>query len=43
MAVRIIEHHETKRTYGRVEQFQMMGQKNPVLLKLKETFGLELN
>ena len=43
MAVRIIEHHETKRAYGRVEQFQMMGQKNPVLLKLKETFGLELN
>ena len=43
MTVRIIEHHETKRAYSRVEQFQMMGQKNPILLKLKETFGLELS
>ena len=43
MTVRIIEHHETKRAYSRVEQFQMMGQKNPILLKLKETFVLELS
>lgn len=37
-----IEETEIKRAYGRVEQFQLMTEKNPVLQKLKETFNLEL-
>lgn len=41
--VRVSEAQEVVRAYGRVERFQMMAQKNPELLKLKETFGLELN
>lgn len=43
MTVRIMEESEQKRAYGRVEQFQMMTQKNPILLKLKEALGLELD
>lgn len=43
MNVRVSEPQEIVRAYGRVERFQMMAQKNPELLKLKETFGLELN
>lgn len=44
MTVRVMEESDVKhRAYGRVEQFKLMSQKNPVLLKLKETFGLELH
>ena len=43
MTVRVIESNEAKRAYGNVDQFKMMSSKNPVLLKLKEAFGLELN
>ncbi len=42
MTVRISAISENVRAYSRVEKFQMMAQKNPVLLKLKEQFGLEL-
>lgn len=43
MTVRVIQSNEAKRAYGNVEQFKMMSNKNPVLLKFKEAFGLELN
>ena len=43
MVTRVMQENEKKRAYGRVEQFQMMSQKNPVLLKMKEAFGLELD
>lgn len=43
MAIRVMQENDAKRAYGRVEQFQMMSQKNPALLKLKEIFGLELH
>lgn len=42
MQVRLCEEQERRRVYGRVEQFQMMAKKNPVLQSLKEAFGLEL-
>lgn len=42
MTVRISESRENKRAYSRVERFQMMSQKNPDLLTLKDEFGLEL-
>lgn len=42
MRVRISESRENKRAYSRVERFQMMSQKNPDLLTLKDEFGLEL-
>ncbi len=42
MAVRVSEEQEVVRAYSRVERFQMMAQKNPELIKLKEAFGLEL-
>lgn len=42
MTVRVSEPEEKVRAYGRVEKFQMMAQKNPSLLALKEAFGLEL-
>lgn len=42
MTVRISAPTEKVRTYGRVEKFQMMAQKNSALLQLKEEFGLEL-
>lgn len=42
MTVRISAPTEKVRAYGRVEKFQMMAQKNSVLLQLKEEFGLEL-
>lgn len=42
MSVRVAEAAERKRAYSKPEQFQMMSQKNPNLLKLKEAFGLEL-
>ena len=43
MSVRVMEEGEHKRAYGRVDQFKLMAQKNPVLLKLQEVFSLELN
>ena len=42
MSVRIAAPNETHRIYSKPEQFQAMSKKNPALLKLKETFGLEL-
>ena len=42
MTVRVSEEQEVVRAYSRVERFQMMAQKNPELIKLKEAFGLEL-
>lgn len=42
MTVRVMQENDVKRAYGRVDQFKMMSQKNPALLKLKEIFGLEL-
>ena len=43
MRVRISAPQETVRAYSRVEQYQMMAQKNPYLQRLKEEFGLELS
>ena len=42
MRVRVSEAGEKVRAYGRVEKFQVMAQKNPALLELKEVFGLEI-
>lgn len=41
MIVRVSAPEEKVRAYSRVEQFQMMAQKNNVLLQLKDEFGLE--
>ncbi len=43
MAIRVSENNENIRAYSHVERFQMMSKKNPALIKLKETFGLELS
>ena len=43
MTVRVLEAKEMVRAYSHTERFQMMSQKNPKLLKLKEVFGLELS
>jgi len=43
MTVRVSEAQENVRAYSRVERFQMMAQKNPELMKLKDAFGLELS
>ena len=43
MKVRISEGSENIRAYSHFERFQMMSQKNPSLLKLKEELGLELS
>ena len=43
MTVRVSEGAENIRAYSHVERFQMMSQKNPNLVKLKETLGLELS
>ncbi|MEG1838101.1 MAG: DNA polymerase III subunit gamma/tau [Bacteroidaceae bacterium] len=43
MMVRISAPTENIKAYGRVERFQMMSDKNPALLKLKNIFGLELS
>ena len=43
MTTRVSEANENIRAYSHVERFQMMSKKNPDLLKLKETFGLELS
>lgn len=42
MSVRQRKIEEKRRAYNRVEQFTMMCEQNPALLKLKEEFGLEL-
>ena len=42
MTVRVCAPTETVRAVGRVEEFQMMSQKNQALMQLKEEFGLEL-
>jgi len=42
MKVRESEEKENIRIFGRVESFQEMAKKNPSLMQLKETFGLEL-
>ncbi|MDD6892380.1 MAG: DNA polymerase III subunit gamma/tau, partial [Bacteroidales bacterium] len=41
MTVRVSEANEHIRAYSQVERFQLMSQKNPHLMKLKEAFGLE--
>ena len=43
MSVRVSEATENVRAYSHLERFQMMSQKNPSLLKLKEALGLELS
>ena len=43
MTVRVLEAKEVVRAYSHVERFMLMSKKNPKLLKLKETFGLELS
>ena len=43
MKVRISEGSENIRAYSHLERFQMMSQKNPSLLKLKEKLGLDLS
>ena len=42
MTVRISEANEIVKAYSHRERFQMMSQKNPNLLKLREELGLEL-
>lgn len=43
MTVRVSQGAENIRAYSHVERFQMMSQKNPKLLKLKDSLGLELS
>lgn len=43
MTIRVSAPNENIRAYSHVERFQMMSQKNPKLLKLKEALGLELS
>ena len=43
MKVRVSENKEIIRAYSHKERFQLMSQKNPSLLKMKEAFGLELS
>ena len=43
MTVRISEANEVVKAYSHRERFQMMSQKNPNLLKLREELDLELN
>ncbi len=40
---KVTQQPERKRAYSRVEQFQLMAEKNPALQKLKERFDLELS
>ncbi len=40
---KVTQQTERKRAYSRVEQFQLMAEKNPALQKLKERFDLELS
>lgn len=42
MTVRVSAPTENVRAFSRVEKFQMMAQKNNMLMQLKEEFGLEL-
>ena len=43
MTVRVFEENEVVRAYSQVERFQIMTQKNPRLLKLKDYLALELS
>lgn len=43
MTVRILEAKEMVRAYSQSERFQIMSKKNPKLLRLRETFGLDLS
>lgn len=43
MTLRVNAPTENVRAYSRVERFQLMSQKNPNLLRLKDEFGLELH
>lgn len=43
MTVRVSEPNEVVRAYSQVERFALMNKRNPKLMKLKQTFGLELN
>ena len=43
MKLRVSAPTENVRAYSHLERFQMMSQKNPSLLKLKEELGLELS
>lgn len=43
MKVRVSAPQEVMKAYNRVEQFQMMNQKNPNLQRLREEFGLEFS
>ena len=42
MTIRVLEGKEVVRAYSQTERFQLMSQKNPKLMKMKEVFGLEL-
>ena len=43
MTVRVSNPQEVVKAYNRVEQYQMMNQKNPQLQHLREAFGLEFS
>lgn len=43
MALRVSAPGEQVRAYSHAERFAMMSKKNPKLLKLRDTFGLELS
>lgn len=43
MKVRVSAQNEVVRAYSQGERFVLMSKRNPVLLKLKEAFGLELS
>ncbi len=43
MMVRVSDPQEVVKAYNRVEQYQMMNQKNPQLQHLREEFGLEFS
>ena len=43
MTIRVLEEKEVIRAYSPLERFHLMSQKNPILLKLKETFNLDLS
>lgn len=42
MTIRVLADKEVVRAYSQAERFQLMTQRNPKLLKLKENLGLEL-
>lgn len=43
MTIRVLEEKEVIRAYSPLERFHLMSQRNPKLLKLKETFNLDLS